>query len=412
MAFKLRSLCFTGLLTVWTCLLILLITQSKSLDIVLTSAQTLKDPNLSLQPIYNDFTSPTGMAFLDDSGKNIIVIEKKGNVKLISGGILQDTPLKQFDVNFESERGLLGVQVMKENNTTLVFFYVTENDADQTVTDPNENLRNRVYSFEWDGNDLINQNLILDLPAIPGPNHNGGKITLGKDNNLYVIIGDLNHRTKLQNFENGGDPDFTGSIYRIDPHSGSAPGDNPFVGSDVPNIDKTFAYGIRNSFGLTVDPITGNVWDTENGPSFSDEINLVEPGFNSGWRSIMGPASSADEIKALVFLSPNSNYSDPEISWLEPTAVTDIEFINSTSLGPDYTNNILVGDNNNGNLYFFKLNDQRNGLEIQDAVIDSEEELNNYILGTGFGSITDIQTGPDGDIYVVSLESGSIYKIS
>jgi len=412
MAFKLRSLCFTGLLTVWTCLLILLITQSKSLDIVLTSAQTLKDPNLGLQPIYNDFTSPTGMAFLDDSGKNIIVIEKKGNVKLISDGILQDTPLKQFDVNFESERGLLGVQVMKENNTTLVFFYVTENDADQTVTDPNENLRNRVYSFEWDGNDLINQNLILDLPAIPGPNHNGGKITLGKDNNLYVIIGDLNHRTKLQNFENGGDPDFTGSIYRIDPHSGSAPGDNPFVGSDVPNIDKTFAYGIRNSFGLTVDPITGNVWDTENGPSFSDEINLVEPGFNSGWRSIMGPASSADEIKALVFLSPNSNYSDPEISWLEPTAVTDIEFINSTSLGPDYTNNILVGDNNNGNLYFFKLNDQRNGLEIQDAVIDSEEELNNYILGTGFGSITDIQTGPDGDIYVVSLESGSIYKIS
>jgi len=412
MAFKLRSLCFTGLLTVWTCLLILLITQSKSLDIVLTSAQTLKDPNLSLQPIYNDFTSPTGMAFLDDSGKNIIVIEKKGNVKLISGGILQDTPLKQFDVNFESERGLLGVQVMKENNTTLVFFYVTENDADQTVTDPNENSRNRVYSFEWDGNDLINQKLILDLPAIPGPNHNGGKITLGKDNNLYVIIGDLNHRTKLQNFENGGDPDFTGSIYRIDPHSGSAPGDNPFVGSDVPNIDKTFAYGIRNSFGLTVDPITGNIWDTENGPSFSDEINLVEPGFNSGWRSIMGPASSADEIKALVFLSPNSNYSDPEISWLEPTAVTDIEFINSTSLGPDYTNNILVGDNNNGNLYFFKLNDQRNGLEIQDAVIDSEEELNNYILGTGFGSITDIQTGPDGDIYVVSLESGSIYKIS
>ena len=412
MAFKLRSLCFTGLLTVWTCLLILLITQSKSLDIVLTSAQILKDPNLSLQPIYNDFTSPTGMAFLDDSGKNIIVIEKKGNVKLISGGILQDTPLKQFDVNFESERGLLGVQVMKENNTTLVFFYVTENDADQTVTNPNENLRNRIYSFEWDGNDLINQKLILDLPAIPGPNHNGGKITLGKDNNLYVIIGDLNHRTKLQNFENGGDPDFTGSIYRIDPHSGSAPGDNPFVESDVPNIDKTFAYGIRNSFGLTVDPITGNIWDTENGPSFSDEINLVEPGFNSGWRSIMGPASSADEIKALVFLSPNSNYSDPEISWLEPTAVTDIEFINSTSLGPDYTNNILVGDNNNGNLYFFKLNDQRNGLEIQDAVIDSEEELNNYILGTGFGSITDIQTGPDGDIYVVSLESGSIYKIS
>ena len=151
MAFKLRSLCCTGLLTVWTCLLILLITQSKSLDIGFISAQTLKDPNLSLQPIYSGFTSPTGIAFLDESGKNIIVIEKKGNVKLISDGILQDAPLKQFEVNFESERGLLGVEVMKENNTILVFFYVTENDADQTVTDPNDNVRNRVYSFEWDG---------------------------------------------------------------------------------------------------------------------------------------------------------------------------------------------------------------------------------------------------------------------
>lgn len=161
-----------------------------------------------------------------------------------------------------------------------------------------------------------------------------------------------------------------------------------------------------------VDPIAGDVWNTENGPSFSDEINLVEPGYNSGWRSITGPDASADETEDLVFLSPNSNYSDPEISRLEPTAVTDLEFINSTNLGPDCRNNILVGDNNNGNLYFFKLNDEINGLEIQNTIIDSEEELNNSVLGTGFGSLTDIQTGPDGDTYIVSLESGSINKIS
>ncbi len=67
----------------------------------------------------------------------------------------------------------------------------------------------------------------------------------------------------------------------------------------------------------------------------------------------MGPAASADEIKDLVSLSSNSNYSGPEISWLEPTAVTDLEFINGTNLGPGSTNNILVGDHNNGNLYFF-----------------------------------------------------------
>ena len=140
-----------------------------------------------------------------------------------------------------------------------------------------------------DGSDLINQKLILDLSAIPGPNHNGGKITLGKDNYLYAIIGNLNHRTKLQNFENG-DPYYTGSIYRIDLHSGSAPVDNPFVESAFQILIKLLHMVSDIPIGLAIDPITGDVWNTEIGPSFSDEINLVEPGFNSGWRSIMGPA--------------------------------------------------------------------------------------------------------------------------
>ena len=73
------------------------------------------------------------------------------------------------------------------------------------------------------GTKLINQKLILDLPAIPGPNRNGGKITLDKDNNLYVIKGNLKHITKLQNFKNRGYADYTGSIYRIDPHPSSVP---------------------------------------------------------------------------------------------------------------------------------------------------------------------------------------------
>ena len=106
------------------------------------------------------------------------------------------------------------------------------------------------------GTNLINQKLILDLPAIPGPNRNSGKITLYKDNNLYVIKGNLKHITKLQNFKNRGYADYTGSIYRIDPHPSSVPIDNPFTESNVPNIDKTFVWGIRNSFGLMIDSIT------------------------------------------------------------------------------------------------------------------------------------------------------------
>ena len=114
----------------------------------------------------------------------------------------------------------------------------------------------------------------------------------------------------------------------------------------------------------------------------------------------------------MVFISPVSNYSDPEISWVDPPAITDIEFINSTNLGPEYENNILIGDHNNGNLYFFMLNEERNGLNVEDDVIDSQNEIDNYILGTGFGTITDIETGPDGNVYIVSLENGNVYKIS
>jgi glucose/arabinose dehydrogenase len=403
---------YASLIATFTLLMTLTILYPNNQGLELTFAQSLRDPNLQISPTYSGFTSPTGIAFLDDSGQNILVIEKSGDVRLISEGVLKETPLKHFDVNSQSERGLLGIEVMKENNSTFVFLYMTVNDPQNKADSSDEMLRNRVYSFEWNGNDLVNQKLILDLPGTPGPNHNGGKLVLGKDNTLYAIIGDLNHRTKLQNFGDGGDPDLTGSIFRIDPLTGQAPSDNPFIDSGVPNIDKTFAYGIRNSFGLTVDPLTGTIWDTENGPSFSDEINIVEPGFNSGWRSIMGPSASEEDIGNLVYLSQNSNYSEPEISWAEPPALTDIEFINSSDLGDDYTNNILLGDYNNGNLYFFKLNHDRSGLDVEDNVIDTGNENDNFVLGTGFGSISDIETGPDGKVYVVSLETGTIYKIT
>ena len=403
----------TSLLTAWTCFLVFMLLQPQILEFETVYAQSLNDPDLQLESVYSGFVSPVGMAFLDDTGENILVIEKKGAVKLVTNGILQDTPVNQFNVDFQSERGLLGIEVLKENNNdTKILLYLTEDDPNFAADTSEDTIRNRVYSFDWDGTTLVNQKLILDLPGTPGPNHNGGKLTLDKDNNLYAVVGDLNHRTHLQNFENGGDPDLTGSIFRIDPLTGEALSDNPFYNSNIPNMDKTYAYGIRNSFGLTVDPITGSIWDTENGPSFSDEVNIVEPGFNSGWRTIMGPSPSSEDINDLVFISPVSNYSDPEISWVDPPAITDIEFINSTNLGPEYENNILIGDHNNGNLYFFKLNEERNGLNVEDDVIDSQNEIDNYILGTGFGSITDIETGPDGNVYIVSLENGNVYKIS
>jgi glucose/arabinose dehydrogenase len=158
-----------------------------------------------------------------------------------------------------------------------VFLYYTEGDP----------LRNRIYKYQWNGETLINPQLILDLPAEPGPNHDGGKIIIGPDGYLYAVIGDLNHDGQLQNFPDGSPPDDTGSIARINPEDGSAAPNNPFISNGTDALNKYYAYGIRNSFGI--DLLTGNLWDTENGPASYDEINLVRPGFNSGWQTVMGP---------------------------------------------------------------------------------------------------------------------------
>ena len=366
----------------------------------------INDPSLMAEIVVEELSSPTSMAFMDSN--NILVLEKTGSVRLISNGILQEQPVLNVPVDTESERGLLGIATLEDDNT--VFLYFTESG---------ETLRNRVYRYNWNGETLVNPTLILDLPAIPGPNHDGGKLVIGPDQYLYAIIGDLNHDGKLQNFLDGPEPDDTGVIFKVNPNDGSAAPNNPFVNSGDSVLSRYYAYGIRNSFGIAIDPITNMLWDTENGPGEYDEVNLVRPGFNSGWQTVMGPISrSGESIDDLVSFQ-GSQYIDPVFSWQITPAVTDIEFLHSSKLGDKYTNNIFVGDYNNGNVYYFEVNEDRTGIifdasqtDLIDLVADNEEELSTIIFASGFGSITDIETGPDGFLYILSYDDGIIYRIA
>jgi glucose/arabinose dehydrogenase len=364
----------------------------------------INDPNITAEIVTEGLSSPTSMAFIDNN--NILVLEKSGSVRLISNGILQEQPVLNVPVDTQSERGLLGIAILGDDT---VFLYFTENG---------QTLRNRVYRYNWNGESLVNATLILDLPAIPGPNHNAGKLVIGPDHYLYVIIGDLNHDGKLQNFLDGPEPDDTGVIFKVNPNDGSAAPNNPFANSGNSVLSRYYAYGIRNSFGLTIDPVTNMLWDTENGPSEYDEVNLVRPGFNSGWQTVMGPISRSGHAEDELVSFQGSRYIDPVFSWKTPPAVTDIEFLHSSKLGDKYTNNIFVGDNNNGDVYYLEVNEDRTGLKFDatqtgllDLVVDNEEELSAIIFGSGFGSITDIATGPDGFLYVLSFEDGIVYRI-
>jgi glucose/arabinose dehydrogenase len=129
----------------------------------------------------------------------------------------------------------------------------------------------------------------------------------------------------------------------------------------------------------------------------------------------MGPIERTDDEPGDLVGFDGSEYSDPEFSWRQAVGITDIEFLNSTKLGDRYSFNIFVGDINNGNLYFFTLNDERNGFTfdsagLQDLVADNRDEVSAVTLGTGFGGITDIETGPDGYLYILTF-GGDLYRI-
>jgi aldose sugar dehydrogenase len=392
--------------------------------------------HLKVHRVTDMLSSPTSMAFVDNN--SILVLERSGKVRLISDGILLDQPVLTLPVNTEGERGLLGIATFVQNKSgsypmngnteaasgynkqgsNFVFLYFTESQD-------NEPLRNRIYRYEWNGRELTNPVLMLDLPAMPGPYHDGGKLEVGPDNYLYAVIGDLNSVAgPLQNLgATEGQHYDTSVILRIPLENASdkivLP---PHDYYNTKNSQYYLAYGIRNSFGLTFDPLTGNLWDTENGEDKYDEINLVEPGFNSGWYKVMGPILRSNLTTDELVKFNGSTYSDPEFSWHMPIGVTDIEFFSSDRLGDGYKNNIFVGDINGGKMYFFRLNENRTGLQLNgaqdrfsalsDLVADSEDEVSKVTFGKGFDRITDIETGPDGLLYVLSYESGRIYKIT
>jgi len=379
-----------------------------------SSGQVLIDPSLKVEIIFKDgLKGPTtGMAFLGPN--DILVLEKNtGKVQRILDGNLQQNPLLQVNVGKEVELGMLGITISKnQEGKTFVFLYYSEADSTGIV------IGNRLYKYELMEGRLVNPVLLLNLPAtspIAGHenNHNGGKVVIGPDENVYVVVGDVGGRMgAIQNILRGNSPDGTSGILRVT-QDGKSVDNGPFGGS-VPNT-LYYAYGIRNSFGFDFDPVTGNLWDSENGGIDKDEINYVYPGFNSGWRKAMGMALQGfDPQEDLFSFDGKGKYSDPEFVWKETVAPTALKFLNSTKLGSQYENTIFVGDVKTGNLYNFKLDSDRKQLLLEppldDRVADTPDEVQSVVFGQGFGVITDIQVGPDGYLYILGI-NGSIYRI-
>ena len=456
----------------------------------LSAQPTLVDQKLVVSTAAENLVTPVSLAFL--GANDMLVIEKDtGKVQRIQSGVA--TTVLDLAVNAASERGLLGIALHPAFPADDgVYLYWTESSTgeDTTVEAEVPLLGNRVDRFEWDGPVLTFDQNLIQLRAFQADegqpergNHNGGVIRFGPDGKLYIIIGDNGRRGQLQNLENGpfgpGEPDdqfggpepddahLTGVILRLN-DDGSTPTDNPFFASGAAiegeageNIQKIFAYGFRNSFGMAFDPKSGNLWMQDNGDDSFDELNLVEPAMNAGWIQIMGPIDRIAEFKEIELTSPPSgglegaelqqirwppsniadtpgeallrlfmisgaHYSDPEFSWKFAVAPAGIGFLDSKELGAQYNGDLFVGASRDtladGYLFHFDLLGNRlrvgvGGHGLQDRVADNAAkfditESETLLFGSGFGVGTDIQTGPNGNLYVVSLSHGAVYEIS
>jgi len=500
------------------------------------AAPTLTVPSLAVSTVVTGITQATSMAFIGSD--DFLILEKaSGRVKRVVSGIVTATVL-DLPVNSNSERGLLGIALDPNFFTNHnVYLYWTESStgADSNVVTEVGNpaspyspgtpqpLGNRVDRFTWDATtqtltyaaNLIrlrayqNDKNNTQVPAAftPQGNHNGGKLAMGPDGKLFIIIGDNGRRGWMQNLQNGpylptaaddqfggpapDDNHLTGVILRLNT-DGSAPADNPFfaagaaLGGQVgANIQKVYSYGHRNSFGLAFDPLSGNLWDSENGDDSFDEINKIVPGGNYGWVQSMGPISRISQFKTIesylfnpatapigaiqqlrypvtriayspattlsrMLMLPGASYQDPELSWRYAVPPSGLGFVSGNGLGASYngtlwsgearTTNITGGSTgtfSGGALMVMRLTADRQHLDLSadlrlaDRVADNGvaypppfgtpagtagykfdgKESESLLIGQGFGITTDIKTGPDGCLYVVSNTDNAVYKI-
>ncbi len=475
---------------------------------------TMLDRNLGVRTAASGLTTPVSLAFLGDG--DMLVLEKNtGRVQRIVNGALQGTVL-DLAVNAASERGLLGIALHpKFPDNPGVYLYwtcraapppdsnpfeptaerceesaLTGEDTDNVLAVPL--LGNRVDRFVWDGAALAFDRNIIELRAFqhdgapdppdqgdsaqrPAGNHDGGVVRFGPDGRLYIVIGDVGRRGWMQNLEEGptpptdddqfGGPEpddahLTGAILPLN-DDGTTPADNPFfaagaaIGGEAgANVQKVFAYGIRNSFGLAFDPRSGGLWVQVHGDDTFDELERVTPGRNSGWIQSIGPAARIGEYKNIevnrppgtlqqlrwppsniadspeeglsrLFMLPGAEFRDPEFSWRFAVAPGGIGFVRGRALGPQYDGDLFVGASRttleNGYLFRFNLTGNRRRIAVddprlEDRVADNHDkfditESESLLAGRNFGVGTDIQTGPNGNLFVVSLSNGEVYEI-
>jgi len=323
---------------------------------------------LQVETIASGLEVPWGLAFLPNG--EIIVTERPGRIRIISGGVLRANPIVTINVGEGTEGGLLGIAA-HPNFASNRFFYVyyTANKAGGTV--------NRVerFTLSADGASATSDRIIIDdIPA--GTFHNGGRLRFGPDGNLYVGTGDGRNPGLAQSPNS-----LAGKILRLTP-DGAIPQDNPT--SD----NAAFISGIRNTQGFDwINPLTLLVTDHgptgELGRSGGDELSVANPGDNLGWPEVWQCGG-------------RSGFESPILGW-RTAAPPGGAAIYTGSAIPEWRGNLIIGTLGSKHLHRVVL------AREDDAIRVANHEV--YLLGdppSGYGRLRDVVNGPDGFLYVTT----------
>lgn len=273
----------------------------------------------------------------------------------------------RLDVAEGTESGLLGLALAPDYETSH-HFYIYYN----VPNSEKEPIKSRIVRYTEENGQVSEATIIVDdLPASPEQRyHFGGGLTFGPDGKLYLIFGDRNMTDAAR------DPaQLAGSVLRYNP-DGTIPGDNPFPGSPV------YAYGIRNGFGLAFDPHSGLLYESENGASCDDEINLIQAGADYGW--------GVHAHDACPY--PDDTGQAPLHQWAQVVAPADMMFYTGDLL-PEFKGNLLVCGHNESKLFHIRLTgDGRAVREVNSVEIPGIYELCRVTLAQG----------PDGWVYTAA----------
>ena len=322
---------------------------------------------VKVKPWIENLEIPWSLVFLPDG--RALVSERPGRIRLIRDGRLQEKPYATIDVAQVGEGGLLGLALHPEfpMKPYVYAMYTYTRDG---------SLYNRVVRFKDNGLTGDIDRVIID--NIPGGRfHDGGRIGFGPDGMLYITAGETLHAKLAQDLKSLG-----GKILRITPE-GNVPEDNPFKGSPI------YSYGHRNPQGLSWHPFTGDLFESEHGPSGEfgrfahDEINVIKKGGNYGWPAVIG----APHLK---------QYIDPLIVWKKTTPPSGITFYKGNLLA-HLRSDLFVATLRSESLIRIRLqkDDEYKVIRVERWFANSDSEGK-------YGRLRDVVEGPDGALYFLT----------